>query len=153
MSRYSAREKAIVLLAIIVLAGLSLHALVIEPYQNRNTSLSEQVEQARTDLAWMKSMMPKLPAAQKNLTQSEFDGSLANLINQSVREQQLNNFLAQMTPRGDDEIRIRFSAIPFDLLVRFIANVNDDGLQVKDLRINAADNPGQVDSNIVLNKG
>ena len=153
MSRYSAREKAIVFAAIIVLAGLSLHALVIEPYQNRSASLSEQVEQARTDLAWMKSMAPKLPRVQKNLTQSEFDGSLANLINESVRKQQLNNFLAQMTPRGDDEIRIRFSAIPFDLLVRFIANVNDDGLRVKDLRINSADNPGQVDSNIVLNKG
>lgn len=153
MARYSPREKGIVLLAAIVLAGLALHALVIEPYQNRSASLSEQLDQARTDLTWMKSMLPKLPSARKNIAQSEFSGSLANLINQSVRQQQLNSYLAQMTPRGDDEIRIRFSAIPFEQLVRFIAKINDDGLEVKDLRINAADNPGQVDSNIVLNKG
>ncbi len=153
MSRYSTREKMIVLLAIIIMSGLSIHALLIEPYQNRMTNLSEQLQQANGDLQWMKTMLHRLPARGENQTQKNFDGSLANLINKSVRQQKLNTFLTQMTPRGDDEIRVRFSAIPFEQLIRFVAIVNDEGLNVKDLRINAADSPGQVDSSLVLNKG
>ena len=153
MSRYSSREKAIVLLGIILMTGLSIHALLIEPYQNRMASLSEQLQQANSDFQWMKSMLPGLPEnGEKSITKN-FDGSLANLINISVKQQKLDTFLTQMTPRGDDEIRVRFSAIPFDQLIRFVAKINDQGLSVKDLRINAADDPGQVDSNLVLNKG
>ena len=153
MSRYSTREKIIVLFALIIMVGLSAHALLIEPYQNRKANLSEQLQQARSDLQWMKSMLPGLPASGTSLNRKTFTGSLANLINRIVSQRKLNNFLAQMTPRGDDEIRIRFSAMPFEQLIRFIATVNDEGLKVKDLRINGADNPGQVDSNLVLNKG
>lgn len=153
MSRYSTREKIIVLVAIIIMAGLSAHALLIEPYQNRKANLSEQLQQARIDLQWMKSMLPELPAGGALQTRNTFSGSLANLINRIVSQQKLNSFLAQITPKGDDEIRIRFSAMPFEQLIRFVAMVNDEGLKVKDLRINGADNPGQVDSNIVLNKG
>lgn len=153
MSRYSTREKIIVLVAIVIMAGLSAHALLIEPYQNRKANLSEQLQQARIDLQWMKSMLPELPAGGILQTRNTFSGSLANLINRIVSQQKLNSFLAQITPKGDDEIRIRFSAMPFEQLIRFVATVNNEGLKVKDLRINGADKPGQVDSNIVLNKG
>ena len=133
--------------------SLSVHAFLIEPYQSRKANLSEQLQQARGDLRWMQSMLPELPAGGVVPSASTFSGSLANLINRVVSQQRLNSFLAQITPRGDDEIRIRFSAMPFEQLIRFVARLNDDGLKVKDLRINAADNPGQVDSSIVLNKG
>ena len=152
MSRYSNREKIIVFIAFVTMAALAVHALLIEPYQNRKANLREQLEQARIDLRWMKSMLPELPAGGTLQVQNTFDGSLANLINRVVSQQKLNSFLAQIAPRGDDEIRVRFSAMPFEELIRFVARLNDDGLKVKDLRINAADNPGQVDSSIVLNK-
>lgn len=153
MSRYSTREKIIVLVAVVIMSGLSIHALLIEPYQTRKSYLSEQLQQAGSDLRWMKSMLPELPASGTLQTQTAISGSLANLINRIVSQQKLNTFLTQITPKGDDEIRIRFSAMPFEQLIRFVATVNDDGLKVKDLRINAADNPGQVDSSIVLNTG
>ncbi len=153
MARYSAREKFIVLMALLVMSGVGIHALIIEPYQERIASLGEEIEQSKSDLEWMASMVHRIPADGNNVNQKSFSGSLANFINQAVQQQKLNSFLAQMTPRGEDEIRVRFSAVPFDLLIRFIANMNDQGLNVKDLRINAGDNPAQVDSNLVLNKG
>lgn len=153
MSRFSSREKFIVVLAIIVISGLAVDALLIEPYQNRLTTLDEQIQQADSDLSWMNSMLHRIPASGGSNSQDSFNGSLANLINQLVGRQQLNNYLAQMTPRGDDEIRVRFSSVPFEKLIIFVATINDQGLTVKDLRINVADSPGQVDSNLVLNKG
>ncbi len=153
MARYTARERLIVLVALLVAFGLGIHALVIEPYQKRVSSLSEMIGQSKTDLQWMRSMVHKIPAGTTNIAQQSFSGSLANLINQAVKQQNLSAFLAQMTPKGEDEIRVRFSAVPFELLIRFIAKMNDTGLNVKDLRINAGDNPAQVDSNLIFNKG
>ncbi len=153
MARYSVREKVIVLIGLLVMLALGTHALVIEPHQKRLASLGEEIEQSKSDLQWMKSMVHSIPSSTASIPQQSFSGSLANLINQAVKQQNLNSFLAQMTPKGEEEIRVRFSAVPFELLIRFIAKMNDLGLNVKDLRISASDNPAQVDSNLVFNKG
>ncbi len=153
LARYSVREKIIVLAGIVVMAVLGIHALVIEPYQKRVESVEEALIQGRDDLQWMSSAVQGLGSNGKGQQSQAFNGTLANLINQTVKMQQLNSYLAQMTPRGEDEIRVRFSAIPFDRFIMFVAKLNDQGLNVKDLRINAGDNPAQVDSSLVLNKG
>ncbi len=153
MARYSARERLIVVIALFIMLALGIHALVIEPYQKRFTSLNEAIEQSKNDLQWMASVVHRIPKRTAGIAQQSFNGSLANLINQAVKRQNLNSYLAQMTPKGEEEIRVRFSAVPFELLIRFIAKMNDLGLNVKDLRINASDNPAQVDSNLVFNKG
>lgn len=152
LARYSARERLIVLIALLVMIILGIHAFVIEPYQKRIASLGEDIGQSKSDLQWMESMVHRIQTSTSKASQQSFSGSLANLIDQAVKQQNLNSFLAQMTPKGEEEIRVRFSAVPFDQLIRFIAKMSDQGLKVKDLRINASDNPAQVDSNLVLNK-
>jgi type II secretory pathway component PulM len=67
-----------------------------------------------------------------------------------VRRQGLTDQLTQMSPVGADEIRMRYSSVDFNRLISFIAQVKANGLDVKDMRISPADNPGIVDSNIVL---
>ena len=57
-----------------------------------------------------------------------------------------------MSPIGADEIRMRYSAVDFNKLVGFIAEVSSSGLDVKDMRISPGDIPGVVDSNIVLER-
>ena len=57
-----------------------------------------------------------------------------------------------MRPNGEDEIRVRFTEIPFNKLTGFVAQMNNQGLTVKDFKINAGDNPEQVDSNLLLEK-
>ena len=57
-----------------------------------------------------------------------------------------------MTPINNDEIRIRYKNINFNRLLNFIAQVNSQGLKVKDLRINATDKVADVDCSLVLEK-
>jgi type II secretory pathway component PulM len=78
------------------------------------------------------------------------DGTLANFIDQVVRRQGLRQQLSQISPIGNDEIRMRYKAVDFNRLVSFIAEVNTKGLLVKDMRILPSVNPGIVDSNIVF---
>lgn len=150
LEQYSAREKAIVVVALLVALGVGLHAFVIEPYQQRKTELSDALEQARADLEWMRSAVARLPAGEAPQVDAEISGTLANFVDQAVRRQGLSGQLSQMSPVGNDEIRMRYSAVDFNRLIDFIARVNESGLEIKDIRITAVDNPGLVDSSIVL---
>jgi len=152
LAQYSLREKAIVAVAVLVVIVLGVHAFVIEPYQERVTFLREAIEQQNTDLVWMKSAVARLPAAgaANSAVNQPISGTLANFIDQVVRRQGLSEQLSQISPIGNDEIRMRYNAVDFNRLVSFIAQVNSSGLEIKDIRILPADIPGIVDSNIVL---
>lgn len=150
LARYSMREKIIVALAVIVISIIGAHALVIEPYQQRMTSLQEQIEQQRSDLAWMKSAVARMPTSTVPGGKVQIKGTLANFIDQAVRSQGLSEQLSQMSPIGADEIRMRYKAIDFNRLIGFIAEVNSKGLEVQDMRIIASETPGIVDSHLVL---
>ncbi len=152
LSKFSSREKTIVTLAAFSLLGLLVHALIIDPYNQRQLELNEAHEQGNIDLLWIKSAVVRLPLISSRSQARNFEGSLANLIDNEVRSQDLNSFLAQMTPVNDDEIRIRYKNINFNRLLNFIAQVNSQGLRVKDLRINASDKPSDVDCSLVLEK-
>jgi len=152
LAQYSLREKAIVAAALVVVIVLGVHALVIEPYQERVVLLRESIEQQNTDLVWMKTAVAGLPAAgaANPAGGQAISGTLANFIDQVVRRQGLSEQLSQISPIGNDEIRMRYNAVDFNRLVSFIAQVNTSGLEIKDIRILPADIPGVVDSNIVL---
>ena len=152
LAQYSLREKAIVAAGLVVMIVLGVHAFVIEPYQQRLVLLQETVEQQSADLAWMKSTVGRLPAAgaANSVSNQSISGTLANFIDQVVRRQGLSEQLSQISPIGNDEIRMRYVSVDFNRLVSFIAQVNTNGLDIKDIRILPADTPGIVDSNIVL---
>lgn len=151
MTRYSKREKRLVLFALLTLLAVGIHGLLIMPWQARIDVLQADIEQAKTDLQWMASMLDRIPPGHQD-AQPGFTGSLANLIDRTVKRQKLNSFLAQMTPKGETEIRIRFQAMPFHRLLNFIAIMNEQGLQVKDLRISDTGTPSRVDSSLMLHK-
>ena len=150
LERYTMREKIIVGLALLVMLGLGIHAFVIEPYQQRVADLAAEIEQQRADLNWMRSAVANLPAAGSGSVTAQISGTLANFIDQAVKRQGLSGQLSQMSPIGTDEIRMRYNAVDFNRLVGFIAQVNSSGLEIKDIRISAAEDPGIVDSSLVF---
>ncbi len=152
LSKFSSREKTIVTLAAVSLIGLLIHASIIEPFNQKQLELNDALEQGIIDLKWMQTAVVKLPRDNILSRAIEFEGSLANLIDKEVRSQDLNSFLTQMTPISNDEIRIRYKGINFNRLLNFIAQVNSRGLEVKDLRIDAADKTASVDCSLVLEK-
>ena len=151
LARYSPRERLIIAIAAAALLGVAIHALVIEPYQIRLQNLQDDLEQQKGDLEWMRSAVLRLPVGGVVVANDvEIDGTLANFVDQAVRQQGLNNQLSSMSPVGDDVIRMRLSAVDFNRLVGFIARIYTSGLEIRDIRITSTDTPGLVDSNIVL---
>jgi type II secretory pathway component PulM len=152
LSKLSMREKWIVIAAVFVVGVLSIHSLVIEPYQQNFGRVTDAIDQAKIDLLWMQSEVQRLPPSTVTKKNVSFNGSLANLINQAVASQKLNTYLTQMTPMGESEIRIRYSAIDFNQLITFIATLKERGLIIKDLRINSTSDIATVDSTVVFIK-
>ncbi len=150
LARYSLRERIIVGVALAVVLVLGLHALIIEPYQLRLAELQDALEQQQADLEWTRSVVARLPRSGGGTSGAQISGSLANFINQAVRRQGLIEQMSQISPVGEDEIRMRYNAVEFNRLISFIAVVSNSGLEIKDIRISAVDNPGVVDSSIVL---
>jgi type II secretory pathway component PulM len=152
LDQYSLREKAIVAIALLVVIVLGAHAFVIEPYQERVATLQQDIEQHNTDLVWMKSAVARLPVGgvANAASNQAISGTLANFIDQVVRRQGLSEQLSQISPIGNDEIRMRYKAVDFNRLVSFIGQINTSGLEVRDIRILPGDIPGIVDSHIVL---
>ena len=152
LSKLSIRERLILITAVVVIVALSIHGLVIEPYQQNLIRVTEEIDQAKSDLLWMQSEIQRLPVSSATKKGVSFNGSLANLINQAVASQKLKTYLTQMTPIGESEIRIRYSAIEFNQLITFIAGLKDRGLIIKDLRINSTSDIATVDSTVVFRK-
>jgi type II secretory pathway component PulM len=150
--KLSLRERLILIAAVVVVGVLSIHGLVIEPYQQNFARVTEEIDQAKSDLVWMKTEVQRLPASSAVKQNVSFNGSLAKLINQAVASQQLKNYLTQMTPIGDSGIRIRYSAIDFNQLITFIATLKQRGLTIKDLRINSTSDIATVDATVVFSK-
>ncbi len=150
LAKYSMRERAIVVVALVVMLALGIHAFVIEPYQLRLGEAQDALEQQRADLQWTRSVVARLPRNGGTASGTQINGSLANFVNQAVRRQGLIEQMSQISPVGEDEIRMRYNAVEFNRLISFIAVVSNSGLEIKDIRISALDNPGVVDSSIVL---
>jgi type II secretory pathway component PulM len=150
IARLSPREQSIFGLSALVLLSLLVHATIIEPYLERQTNLIEQRDQELIDLKWMESVVNRLPSSQVAGGVTKFEGSLANLIDKEVKSHKLDSKLAQMTPVGRDEIRVRFTGIAFARLLDFIARINSQGLSIKDLRVIASENLTEVDASLVL---
>jgi|TARA_B110000977_G_C10670605_1_gene335545 type II secretory pathway component PulM len=146
------REKLIVILAVVIVGTLSIYDLVIEPYHQDLVRVTEEIDQAKSDLLWMQSEVQSLPVNTATQKKVSFNGSLANLINQAVANQKLKTYLTQMTPIGESEIRIRYSSIDFNQLIAFISTLKERGLIIKDLRINSTSDIATVDSTVVFKK-
>lgn len=152
LSKFSMREKLIVILAVVIVGTLSIYDLVIEPYHQDLVRVTEEIDQAKSDLLWMQSEVQSLPVNTATQNKVSFNGSLANLINQAVANQKLKTYLTQMTPIGESEIRIRYSSIDFNQLIAFISTLKERGLIIKDLRINSTSDIATVDSTVVFKK-
>ena len=153
LARYSMREKAVVAAALLVIVLIGGHAFLVEPYLQRVSGVQEAIEQERADLDWMRSAVTRIPrGAADPVDGGEISGTLANYIDQAVRNQGLSGQLSQMSPVGDDEIRMRYSDVDFNRLITFIASVNTSALKVKDIRISPSEDPGIVNSSLVLER-
>lgn len=120
------REQLMVALAGLVLVLAMSYVLVWEPLQKSIRTRQQQVLTLRDDLQWMQQAVRQLPAStaipatQANSTNTGTHNSVASLLEQSVRKQNLQDYVDAINSRPDNNANISFKAVPFDQLIRWL---------------------------------
>jgi general secretion pathway protein M len=137
-------------LAIIAL----LYFVLVLPITTLAAKRAARVEQKTADLAWMRQVAPQVAAAAAAGAAAGSGESLVVLVDRTGREAGLGGALRDQSPSGDQGLRLRLEAASFDVLVVWLASLQQQhGVKVEAATIDATATPGLVNASLTLTHG
>ena len=126
--------------------------LLVVPLYAAAGKAGDRVAQKEEDLAWMRSVAAEVRAAGPVGTAASGE-SMVVTVDQTARAAGLGSFLAGSQPSGTGGIRVQFSNAPFDLMVGWFAQLQQQqGLVVESATIDRSGAPGSVNASVILKK-
>ncbi len=147
------RERIVVAIAGVLMLLLGFHSLVWEPWQQAGADLADGIEQAEDDLNWMREAVTRLPQAGKATVAVAARGNLVTRMNRLISQAGLRQQMKQMKPAAEKEVRLRFEKAGFDPLLKLLGQIQSQGLEIRELRILPAEEPGRVNATLVVRGG
>jgi len=146
----SERERNLVYGAGALLGVALVYLVLVLPFQTYGKRMSSRVAQKTTNLAWMQASAPQAMAA-AGIAQSGGSGeSLVVLVDRTAREAGLGNSLRDQSPDGNNGLRLRVEGASFDVLVTWLANLQQQhGVSIEAATVDAAA-PGLVNATLSL---
>jgi general secretion pathway protein M len=154
LANLAPRERNLVYVAAGVLAVAVLYFAVVMPLQTMSARRAARIEQKGADLAWMRQVAPQVMAAAAAGGGTRAGESLVVLVDRTGREAGLGNALRDQSPSGEHGLRLRLEAAPFDVLVGWLANLQQQhGVTIAAADIAQAGAPGLVNASLTLAHG
>lgn len=130
------RERSMLVLGAAALALGLAYALVWHPLAQGILRNEAHVAQQRADLAWMQQAALQMHALRSQaggqpVPRAKADQPLHVVLNAALRAQGLDSAVTERTQDEDGSIRLTFKAVPFDALLRCLASLQAEGLQVQ----------------------
>ncbi len=148
------RERNLVYVATGLLAVALLYSAVVVPLKGMNARSAARVERKAADLAWMQQVAPQVMAARSSGAASATNESLVVLIDRTGREVGLGSSVRDQSPDGQHGLRLRLEGAPFDVLVAWLASLQQQhGVTVQAATIDAGSAPGLVNASLTLSHG
>jgi general secretion pathway protein M len=145
----SARERNLVYVAGGLLVIAAAYLVLVMPFQVSGKKMAARVAQKSADLAWMQASAPQAMAA-AGIAQSAGGESLVVLVARTAREAGLGDALRDQSPDGNAGLRLRIEAASFDLLMTWLASLQQRyGVTIDSATIDAAA-PGLVNATLSL---
>jgi general secretion pathway protein M len=144
-------ERQLVIAAAVLLGVALVYLILLAPLSRAVTTREARVERKQQDLVWMRGVsgpMQQLIATQPGGNAGD---SLVVVIDRSARQAGIANSLAGQSPNGDNGIRVRLENAPFDNLVIWLSNLQQQyGIAIDSASVDRTGKPGVVSANIVL---
>lgn len=110
-------------------------------------SAEERIAGKQADLAWMQAVTPRLQA----MPAARPDEPLPVFVERTARDAGLAGALSGAEPSGTGALRVRFEGASFDVLVMWLARLQQErGLVVESASVDGTDTEGLVNANLVL---
>jgi general secretion pathway protein M len=149
----AARERNLIYVAAAVLAAALVYFAFVLPVTSAAARRTSRIEQKSADLQWMRQAAPQLAAASASGAASS-DEPLVVLVDRTGREAGLGNAIRDQSPSGEHGLRLRLEAAPFDVMIAWLASLQQQhGVRVDMATISATGAPGLVNANLTLNDG
>ncbi|NVK31910.1 MAG: type II secretion system protein M [Gammaproteobacteria bacterium] len=150
LAALSTRERVLVVtLSIVAIFGVAWFGVWV-PLDTQYRQSVQASEDAERDLASMKVNAAKLMAAKGNAPAADTSQAAYIQMDQLLKTASLKP--SQLTPSGDDTVRLRFDLVEFDKLVAVMANAQQKfGLSVQSATLEAKGN-GQTQAQLELSR-
>jgi len=154
LDRLAPRERNLVYLAAAVLGVAIVYFAIVLPVTTAAKNRTARIEQKTGDLAWMRQVAPQVMAASAAGAAGAGNESLVVLVDRTGREAGLGSSIRDQSPDGERGLRLRLEAASFDVLVAWLASLQQQyGVRVDAAAIDAAGAPGLVNASLTLSHG
>jgi type II secretory pathway component PulM len=149
------RERNLVYLAGGLAAIALAYLVLVLPLTTAAARREARIEQKTADLAWMRQVAPQVAAAAAvGGAAAGSEESLVVLVDRTGREAGIGSAIRDQSPSGDLGLRLRLESASFDVLVAWLASLQQQyGVRVDAATIDAAGAPGLVNASITLTHG
>lgn len=146
------REQWVLVGGVLVLALALFLLLVVRPLYAGTAKLAQRVDDKQQLVVWMRTVAPELRAAGPASGSSARSGdSLVLIVADTAAASDLRQYLKQNQPAGENTIRVRFEAAPFDQLVQWLGALQvQHGVRIDSASFDGGVQPGVVTASVVL---
>ncbi len=153
LEQLEARERWMVYLASALLVFAILVLFGLRPLLSQADRNAQRVSDQESLLAELEQVALRLGPQRGAGGASGGNQSLVLLVDRSTRSRGLTAYLKRNQPDGDDSIRLRFERAPFDELMQWLADLqNSDAISVQSANIDASNETGRVNCNLILSR-
>ncbi|MDQ2069245.1 type II secretion system protein M [Natronospira bacteriovora] len=149
------RERWMVSLAGTLVALSFLYLVIVEPYLDYRSDLNRQVEHRTELLAWMEGARNEIKALEASGRQTSAGGgqSLFGIVDRTSKAAELGRAVRQITPDGDNSVRVRMDAARFDHTLQWIEILEGEhGITVTRATFDRTDQSGRVNVSLTLER-
>jgi type II secretory pathway component PulM len=151
----SARERSLVYVGASLLGVAIIYLAVVLPLTSAAAKRAARIEQKAADVAWMRQVAPQVMAATAaSGGTASSEESLVVLVDRTGRQAGLGSAIRDQSPSGEHGLRLRLEAASFDVLVTWLAVLQQQyGVTVDAATIDAGGAPGLVNASLTLVHG
>jgi len=136
----NSREQILVAVMSVVVVVFLFYSLLWQPLNTNLIKAAKKLERRQELLTWVQNKTHKYQQVSK--TTKRVGASITSIVNRTSRQKNIT--VTRMQPQGDD-LQIWVDKVPFDQLLTWIDQlVEQEGLLVKALDINSAEDIGVV---------
>jgi len=148
------RERNLVYVAAALIAIAIVYLAVVLPLTSAARHREARIAQKTSDLAWMRQVAPQVMAAAAAGAGTASNESLVVLVDRTARESGIGASIRDQSPAGQTGLQLRLEGAPFDVLMAWLASLQQQyGVRVDAAMIGAANAPGLVNASLTLAHG
>jgi general secretion pathway protein M len=146
-----ARDQKILSVAIPLVVLLLLYALVIDPWLSYHQHLIKRKENQESIVKWLNNAAIEINALRQQQKIPQRQTSLLSTVDNSARRAGLHDKILRIEPAGDNGVRLTLADLPFDDLVRWLVQLQQESLiVVSTISVLAKETPGLVQVRLEL---